>query len=172
MQRPAEIEREEIGDVDQRRDRPQSDAASRSCSQRGLSPLRTPRKKRPTKRGQAWTSAASGSIRTRIALSKLPDTALASIGLRRPMPAAARSRAMPRTPRQSGRFGVTAMSITGSSRPSTRGEGHADGRVLRQIDDAVMLVATSPISRTEQSMPLDSTPRMRACCQERRRCRE
>ena len=33
--------------------------------------------------------------------------------LQRPSPAAARSRAMPRTPRQSARFGVTLMSITG-----------------------------------------------------------
>ena len=38
-------------------------------------------------------------------------------------PAAARSRAMPRTPRQSGRLGVTLISITGSSRPSASAAG-------------------------------------------------
>ena len=48
---------------------------------------------------------------------------------------------MPRTPRQSARFGVTLMSMTGSPSPSRIDIARADRRVLRQFDDAVMIVA-------------------------------
>ena len=76
-----------------------------------------------------------------------------------PRSAAARSRAMPEMPSASGRFGVTAISITGSFRPSTSAIGVPTG-----VSSATsMMPACSsdrPISRSETSMPFDSTPRI------------
>ena len=89
-------------------------ASSRRRSQSGLGPLRTPRRWRPRNSGQARRSSISMPIGER----NRPGTGVVSSGLSRPRPEAARSRAMPRTPRQSARFGVTLMSITASPRPS------------------------------------------------------
>ena len=57
---------------------------------------------------------------------------------------------MPRTPRQSARFGVTLMSSTGSSSPSQLGERRADRRVRRQVDDAVVILAQAQLARRAQ----------------------
>jgi hypothetical protein len=91
-------------------------AVSRSCSQRGLGPLRTPRMVRPMKSGHAfWSSVARC---TQVGLAKRPSTGAASGRISLPSPAAARSRAMPWTPRQSARFGVTLTSMIASSSPA------------------------------------------------------
>ena len=61
-------------------------AVSRSCSQAGLGPLRTPRKTRPTNSGQAagWSAGKSSVIWS--AASNSPGTGLKSRGLRRADP--------------------------------------------------------------------------------------
>ena len=66
------------------------------------------------------------------------------------MSAAARSRAMPCTPVQSGRFGVRLISITGSPRPAHCGVAGADRRVGRQVDDAVVIVGNLQLGRRAQ----------------------
>ena len=85
----------------------------RACSQSGLGPLRRPVIVRPSTQGQAglWIDQVTG-------LSKLPAMGAGDQGRSVPSPAAARSRAMPRTERASPRLGVTAISITGSVRPA------------------------------------------------------
>src|SRR6185437_12375543 len=66
---------------------------------------------------------------------------------------------MPCTPRQSARFGVALISITGSSRPSASAAG---APVLASAGRSMMPLWSSPScnSRTEQSMPLLSSPRI------------
>ena len=89
-------------------------AVRRCFSQSGLGPLRRPRMLRPSTQGQACgqsTDQASGD-------SNNAGTAGAAQGFSVPRPAAARSRATPRTLSASPRLGVTPISITGSSRPA------------------------------------------------------
>ena len=78
-----------------------------------------------------------------------------------PIPAAASSRAIPSTPKQSPRFGVTATSITGPSTEITSLAGRPTG-----APGASSMIPSwsSPSSNSlaEHSMPLLSTPRMRA----------
>ena len=73
----------------------------------------TPLIVRPKKAGQPSVSSV------RIAVSGAPSPAMTgtSSGFSVPSPAAARSRAMPRTPMQSCRLGVIEISITGSPAP-------------------------------------------------------
>jgi hypothetical protein len=85
----------------------------RCCSQSGLAPLRTPRTVRPSTQGQASVN----SSRHWIMLGPVPSIGGGDHGLSVPRPAAARSRAMPRTASASPRLGVTEISITGSSSP-------------------------------------------------------
>ncbi len=75
------------------------------------------------------------------------------------MRAAARSRATPRTAKQSPRFGVTLMSITGSSSPAQRAYGMPTGA---SSGKSTMPVWSSPrpISRRDSSMPALRTPRI------------
>ena len=116
-------------------------ASSRRRSQSGLAPLRTPRIWRPRNSGQADRSSISMPIGER----KRPGTGVASSGFSVPSPDAARSRAMPRTPRQSARFGVTLMSMTGVAEPDQVGVPGSDRRVRRRFDDAVMIVAEAEL---------------------------
>ena len=87
---------------------------SRSCSQCGLGPLRRLRMVRPRIQGQA----SGQSICQRGPPWNAGATFAGCHGFSVPMPPAARSRAMPRTEKQSPRLGVTLTSITGSSRPA------------------------------------------------------
>ena len=125
-------------------------AFSRSCIQLGLGPLRTLRISRPTNSGHA---EAVSPVKSRlIAGPATPTDGTGSTrsGLSLPMPAAARSRATPRTDRQSARSGVTAMSITGPSIPSALAAAAADLGILRQVDDAVMLLAELQLAHRAQ----------------------
>ena len=89
-------------------------ARSRSCNQRGDGPLRRPRSARPSTKVQARGSAISH----RTGEAKAAGTGAGAKGFKRPSPAAAKSRATPRTDSASPRFGVTPISITGSSSPA------------------------------------------------------
>ena len=89
-------------------------ARRRRCSQSGDGPLVTPRTRRPAKAGQP---SASSMVIGR-GIGKVPATGAMPRAFNVPMPAAARSRAMPRIPRHSCRFGVMAISNTGSFIPA------------------------------------------------------
>ena len=86
---------------------------SRRCSHSGLGPLRTPRTVRPNTQRQA-----GDSMRQPMGEGKRPFTGGGDHGASVPTPAAARSRATPRTAKASPRLGVMAISITGSSIPA------------------------------------------------------
>ena len=119
MQRPAAVVGDEVGDVDERIDRAQADRASRRfCSQSGDGPFLTPRTSRSAKAGQSGWRLAEVELAPRPGRGIRPSTGFGVRSLNVPMSAAARSRAMPLTPVQSGRFGVRLISITGSSRPA------------------------------------------------------
>ncbi len=75
------------------------------------------------------------------------------------MPVAPRSRAMPLTPVQSGRFGVRLISITGSLRPSTSANGLPSG-ASAGISMMPSWSSEKPISAPEISMPWLSTSRI------------
>ena len=128
-------------------------AFSRRCSHSGEGPLRTLRISRPANIGQA-----SGAVmRTEIGHGKVPATGSTALPLKRPIPAAARSRAIPSTPSQSGRLGVTSKSMTGST-PNTSAAGAPTGQspvISRMPSDS----SASSSSEAEQSMPLETTPR-------------
>ncbi len=162
VQRPAEIEGQVVGDVDQRRDRPQTHRDQ---------PLLQPLRARPVAHAADQPAdevragaavSASKSKRTPIGLGNAPAPASRRAASARPSPAAARSRAMPRTPRQSPRFGVIAMSITGSSSPSAGGGRRTDGGVRRQFDDAGVLVRQPHLAFGEQhAVAVDAADRRR-----------
>ena len=89
-------------------------AVSRCCSHAGDGPFFTPRTRRSAKPGHR-----SGlSIFTATGHGNAPFTGFGAGSMNFPMSAAARSRAMPCTPVQSGRFGVRLISITGSPSPA------------------------------------------------------
>jgi hypothetical protein len=125
------VEGHVVGDVDQRRDRPQPDGEQAvAAATRGSG--------RCAGRGSAADEVGAG-VR-RVGGEREPHADRAGEARRRRgstasgfsgrMPAAARSRAMPRTPRQSPRLGVMATSITGSSSPMTRRARAPTGRVV------------------------------------------
>ena len=134
-------------------------AASRSCSQGGLGRLVTPRKARPTNSGHAASSPAGNASVICSGEANIPGTGLKSLDFSSPRPAAASSRAMPRTPKQSLRFGVTATSITG---PSTLIASLAGRPTGASAGSSMIPAWSSPSSssRAEHSMPLLSTPRI------------
>ncbi len=136
-------------------------AFSRFCSQSGEGPFLTPRTTRPANTGQASALSLSKSSLIGTGSAKLPFTGLMASALSLPRPAAARSRAMPRTPRQSGRLGVMATSMTASSRPSAFAAGLP---ILADAGSSMMPLCSSDnsSSRSDSSMPLDSTPRILA----------
>ncbi|MNJ26765.1 hypothetical protein D3C77_212550 [compost metagenome] len=128
-------------------------AVRRCCSQSGDGPFCTPRITRPAKTGHRSAS----SILTDTGEAKVPATGTISGVVSSPRPAAARSRAMPATPSQSGRFGVTSKSITGSA-PKTPAAGVP---TCRSPASSRMPSASSASSSSapEHSMPWDTTPR-------------
>ena len=92
-------------------------ALSRFCSHSGDGPFLTPRTRRSANAGHSgWVWPKSSFTDTGQGNSPLTGFGVRSLNV--PMSAAARSRAMPLTPVQSGRFGVRLMSITASSRPA------------------------------------------------------
>ena len=125
---------------------------SRCCSQAGEGPFLTPRIKRPANTGQA-----SPSTLIWIGQGKAPAMGWRGSGFRVPRPAAAKSRATPRTPSQSGRLGVTSKSIT-ASRPNASA---ALAPTVRVSGSSRMPSDSSAISSSlaEHSMPLETTPR-------------
>ena len=74
-----------------------------------------------------------------------------------PSPAAARSLAIPRTPRQSARSGVIAISIMGSSKPAILAN---PSPILLSLGSSIIPSCSSeiPISRSEHNIPLDASP--------------
>ena len=92
-------------------------------------------------------------------LSKLSLTLGISSGVSVPTPAAAKSRAMPYTPRQSPRFGVMAISIIWSVRPSASA---AFEPICASLATSIMPSCSSerPISRSDNIIPLDVIPRI------------
>ena len=129
-------------------------AIKRSASHLGLGPFLTPLIKRPAKAGQA--SGASILIET--GQGKLPGTAAMARSFNVPRPAAASSRAIPATPSQSGRLGVTSKSITASSRPSAAAAGRP---MAKPASSSRMPSLSSAVSSSaaEQSIPFETTPR-------------
>ena len=172
MERPAEIEGHVIGDVDQGRDRPEADGRQpvlQPARARGRSSGRGNSARRPGGRrfpGRPADRGASGS-----GSRSCPCTGERSRGVSRPRPDAARSRAMPATPRQSARSGVTLTSISGSSSPMTWAKGAPTGRIGGQLDDAVMILAQPHLALgAEHAVGFDAADHPGLELQ--RRCRE
>ncbi len=92
-------------------------ARSRRCSPSDEGPFLTPRTSRSPKAGQSDGVVPKSSV-TVTGEGNSPFTGLTAVSLNTPMSAAARSRAIPCTPVQSGRLGVRLISISGSSRPA------------------------------------------------------
>ena len=118
VQRPAAVVGDEVGDVDQRVDRAQPDRGE-PLLQPGrrravLDAAHQAQRRRP---GRATASRRSRASR-RPGRGTSPFTGFGVFSLYVPTSAAARSRAMPLTPVQSGRLGVRLISITGSSSPA------------------------------------------------------
>ena len=78
-------------------------------------------------------------------------------GFKRPKPAAARSRAIPLTPVQSGRLGVSSISIIGSSIPKILANGLP---IIVSSGSSIIpsWSSDSSISRSDTSIPFDLTP--------------
>ena len=89
-------------------------AVRRRCSHSGDGPFLTPRTSRSPKAGQSEGVAPKSSA-TDTGQGNSPFTGAMGASLNVPMSAAARSRATPLTPVQSGLLGVRPISITGSS---------------------------------------------------------
>ena len=92
-------------------------AVSRFCSHAGDGPFLTPRTSRSPKAGQSDGVEPKSSV-TLTGQGNSPFTGFGVFSLYVPTSAAARSRAMPLMPVQSGRFGVRLISITASSSPA------------------------------------------------------
>ena len=92
-------------------------AVSRRCSQSGEGPFLHAAHEPQREAGQSEGVVPKSSV-TETGQGNAPCTGLIGASLNLPMSAAARSRAMPCTPVQSGRLGVRLISITGSSRPA------------------------------------------------------
>ncbi len=122
------------------------------CSHSGEGPFLTPRTSRPAKVGQA----AASEMRMSIGQGKWPATGLTDRFFSRPTPAAARSRAMPATPSQSGRLGVTSKSIT-ASRPRASAAGVPTGNSASSTMPSDSSAVSSSLA--EHIMPLETTPR-------------
>ncbi len=112
VQRAGAVVGDQVGDIDQGVDRTQADGRQAvGCSHAGEGPFLTPLIRRPAERG--------AGVAVDLDLDRAgegPGTGAIDRSFSVPRPAAARSRAMPATPSQSGRLGVTSKSIT-ASRP-------------------------------------------------------
>ena len=105
----------------------------------------------------------SSSMVTAIGHGKVPGTFAVFSGFSVPRPRAARSRATPRTPSASGRFGVIAMSITGSTFSGRFAAIQSAKDWPTSPDGSSMMPvcsSESSSSRSEAIMPWDSTPRI------------
>ena len=139
VQRPGAVVGDEVGDVDERRDRPEADRA-----QPVLQPLRRRAVRHAADQpADEERAGLAGDVGREVDGDRAGEArrATGSIAgvISRPRPRAARSRAMPATPSASGRFGVTAISITGSNGDDVDVAG-ADRGVGGELDDAVVLV--------------------------------
>ncbi len=118
VERPALVESQVIGDVDQRIDRRRRPMArSRCCIQAGegrSSRTHEPERETGAEMGVALGEGQRHADRGLALFGK--DGALGVFSV--PRPEAARSRAMPWIEVQSGRLGVRLISITGSSSPA------------------------------------------------------
>src|SRR4029078_9865241 len=92
-------------------------AVSRFCSQSGEGPFLTPRTKRNQKVGHNDGFLPKSRV-TFTGQGKEPLTGFGILSLYVPIEVAPRSRAIPDTPVQSGRFGVRLISITGALAPA------------------------------------------------------
>ena len=113
-------------------------ARNRVRSQAGLGALRTSAMRRTANAGARASS--SRSMLTATGQGASARTGTTDGVVRRPSPAAARSRAMPATPAASGRFGVRLISMTGVVEAGEGGVGRADRRVVGQLQDAVVVL--------------------------------
>ena len=128
-------------------------AASRRCSHSGEGPFFTPRIRRPANTGHI----SGASMRTATGDGNLPGTGATDGVFSSPRLAAARSRAMPATPSQSARLGVTSKSITGSA-PNTPAAGSPTSWASSS-SRMPSLSSASSSSAAEHSMPCETTPR-------------
>ncbi len=134
-------------------------AFSHARSQSGDGPFVTPRISRPWNTGQP--SRASSSIVTATGDGYAPGTGSTARGRNVPSPRAARSRAIPWTPSASGRFGVIATSITGSTAPGRCSASQSAKLSPTSPDGSSMIPSCSSdssISRSEAIIPKLSTP--------------
>ncbi len=140
-------------------------ARRRAWSRAGDGPTVTPPITRAVKRWQR--SGASTRTRASLAAGSPASASFPRGAWRRAPVSAASSRATPRTERQSGRFGVTSTSRTWSSRPrwATRSWPRRASPSRRRSPASCS--SPRPSSRSEQSIPCDSTPRIRAAATRR-----
>ena len=151
MQRAGAVVGDVVGDIDQRVDGAKPDRLQPPLQPIGARPvLDAPHEPPGEDRAGARASPCRSRARWESGLAKPPLTGLIVSFFSLPRPAAARSRAMPRTPRQSGRFGVTAISITASSRPSAAAAGLPILALGVELDDAGMLVRQFQLALGEQ----------------------
>ena len=129
-------------------------ALSRAFSQAGLSVFLTPSMRQAAKSGQVSPVTAISVLPF---FSPLIACAVSSFNV--PRPAAAKSRAMPRTPKQSGRLGVMPISIIGSFNPNASAAGVP---IFGASASSIMPSWSSdrPSSAPEHIMPWLSIPRI------------
>src|SRR3977135_3648955 len=144
-------------------------AMSRRCSQSGEGPFFTPRTIRRAKAGQREGGAPKSSV-TATGQGKRPSTDLIGASLSLPMPAAARSRAMPLTPVQSAASGGGLISVTRCGGEVDLDHGiieagpgriaRADRRIRGKLDDALVVVGQLQLERGHQhAAAFDATDR-------------
>ena len=151
VQRPAEVEGQVVGDVDQGRDRPQADRLQpRAAARPGSGPLLTPRITRPTNSGQALARRRGKASAIASRRAERPATGVKSPRLQRAEAGGREIAGDAATPKQSPRSGVSLTSITGPSRPSTSAAGVPTSAVRGQLDDAAMVVAELQLARGAQ----------------------
>ena len=131
-------------------------ALRRSCSQSGLGAVAYAADE-PAEEQRAGLVVGAGQVNRDRAGGICPAPASCPAASACPIPSAARSRAMPRTPRQSARLGVTLTSITGSSSPIAAAKLAPTGEPRGQFDDAVMVLAQAElIARAQHAVGGDA----------------
>ena len=137
-----------VGDVDQRRDRPQADRRQ---------PVLQPGRARPV--AHAADEPADEQRAGLLLARREVEPRSSAPANRGPAPARSRAAAAGRgrrrrgrgrcraTPRQSARSGVSLMSITGPSRPEHLARRAGRPALGRQLDDAVMVLAEPQLAR-------------------------
>ena len=107
--------------------------------------------------GTSLLSLSSLEIINCFGLSKLPSISSIFNGFKLPKPAAAKSLAIPLTPRQSALFGVIPIVITGSPRPD---QSRKFDPILALLSSSIIPSCSSEISnsRSEHIIPNDFSP--------------